>query len=167
MPRAAIAVTTRLTLRPVEPDDLVSLERTWTDPMVRRHLGGPLSPEAVAVRRAADVPRDAFTVADPAGVVLGFCYLGHYRTGDVELSYTFLPEHWGHGYAREACAAVLEHAFREDVALDRVVAVTQATNSRSRRLLGLLGMVETDRFVEFGEPQVMYAKRRAAAGGTV
>ncbi|WP_315986195.1 GNAT family N-acetyltransferase, partial [Streptomyces sp. adm13(2018)] len=30
------------------------------------------------------------------------------REGETEVSYQFLPEHWGHGYAREAVGAVVE-----------------------------------------------------------
>ncbi|MGS2618512.1 GNAT family N-acetyltransferase [Micromonospora sp. LZ34] len=86
--------------------------------------------------------------------------MGRHRTGDVELSYTFLPEHWGRGYAYEACAAVLDAAFDTDRGLARVVAVTQVVNVRSRRLLDRLAMVAVEKFVEHGEPQVMYAATR-------
>ncbi|MBZ2408627.1 hypothetical protein HX747_14430 [Streptomyces sp. L06] len=34
--------TPRLLLRPVETGDLDTFLRLWTDPVVRRHLGGPV-----------------------------------------------------------------------------------------------------------------------------
>lgn len=151
--------TERLTIAPAVPADLPALQRTWTDPLVRRHLGGPLSPEAAARRRAAADLSGTFSVR-VEGATVGFCFLGRHRTGDVELSYTFLPEHWGRGYAYEACVAVLDAAFEADRGLVRVVAVTQMVNVRSRRLLDRLGLVAVDEFVEHGEPQVMYAATR-------
>ncbi|MEU3344509.1 hypothetical protein ABZ723_05820 [Streptomyces sp. NPDC006700] len=42
--------TPRLLLRPVEPDDVPAHRRLWTDPEVRRHLGGPVPPETVRIR---------------------------------------------------------------------------------------------------------------------
>lgn len=54
-----------------------------------------------AVVRAAD------------GVLLGIVTVEPgARDGETELSYQFLPEHWGHGYAREAVAAVLDATLR-------------------------------------------------------
>ncbi|MET8336384.1 GNAT family N-acetyltransferase [Streptosporangium canum] len=90
-------------------------------------------------------------------MVTGFCDLGRTSKGDLELSCAFLPEHWGVGYAREACAAVLAWAFENVPNTDRVVAITQAANLPSIRLLESLGMIKADEFVEFGAPQVMYA----------
>ncbi|WP_371825772.1 GNAT family N-acetyltransferase [Nonomuraea turcica] len=49
-------------------------------------------------------------------------------------SYSFLPEHWGHVYAREACGAVLDWGFANIPDTDRIVAITQAANLRSVRL---------------------------------
>ncbi|MCM0675609.1 GNAT family N-acetyltransferase [Micromonospora phytophila] len=154
-----LITTERLTITPAVAGDLPTLERTWTDPLVRRHLGGPLSAEAAAARRTTEDLTGARAVR-AAGDIVGFCFLGRHRSGDTELSYTFLPEHWGRGYAHEACMAVLAAVLRTDAGPRRVVAVTQVANARSRRLLDRLGMVETGRFVEHGEPQVMYAADR-------
>ncbi|MGI5287329.1 GNAT family N-acetyltransferase [Nonomuraea polychroma] len=79
---------------------------------------------------------------------------------DLELSYSFLPEHWGHGYAREACAAVLDRGFTNIPGTERIVAVTQAANGRSARLLQVLDMVKIDEFIRFDALQVMYAACR-------
>ncbi|WP_420833627.1 GNAT family N-acetyltransferase [Salinibacterium metalliresistens] len=73
----------------------------------------------------------------------------------MELSYEFVPERWGHGFAREACVPVLRWAQREVTDGTPIIAVTQAANTRSLELLRALGMVERERFVEFGAPQVL------------
>ncbi len=55
-----------------------------------------------------------------------------------DIGFAFLPEFRGKGYAREAARATLAHA-RNDIALDRVVAIVSPGNADSLRLLGDLG----------------------------
>lgn len=80
--------------------------------------------------------------------------------GRREVFYSFLPEHWGQGYAREAVTAVVGWAFEHVPSDDpSVIAVTQEANSRSRRLLEAIGMRAISDFVEWGASQVMYSVR--------
>jgi RimJ/RimL family protein N-acetyltransferase len=53
-----------------------------------------------------------------------------------------LPQFEGHGYAREASGAVLNHA-RTDLGLRRIVAITLPENERSIGLLKRLGLQES------------------------
>ncbi|PKL97108.1 MAG: GNAT family N-acetyltransferase [Gammaproteobacteria bacterium HGW-Gammaproteobacteria-7] len=55
-----------------------------------------------------------------------------------DLGYALLPEHTGQGYAREAAAAVMQHAT-DELGIRRLLAIVNADNSRSIRLLGQLG----------------------------
>ena len=57
---------------------------------------------------------------------------------DVDIGFAFLARSRGHGYAREAAQAVLEHA-RRDLGLERVVAITLPDNLRSIGLLEKVG----------------------------
>jgi RimJ/RimL family protein N-acetyltransferase len=57
---------------------------------------------------------------------------------DVDLGYALVPEHWSRGYASEAAAAVMSYAA-EGLGLNRVVAITDAGNQGSIRLLEKLG----------------------------
>ena len=69
----------------------------------------------------------------------------------LELSYV-LPVHaWGHGYAAEACAALL--ALSDERLGEPVVLCTQVANSRSLALAARLGFTEAERFEEFGAEQ--------------
>ncbi|MEV4614277.1 GNAT family N-acetyltransferase [Kitasatospora sp. NPDC049258] len=77
-----------------------------------------------------------------------------------EVSYEFLPAHGGRGLALEAIGAVLGWAALV-VPGQLLVAVTQAANTRSRRLLENLGLAVTDRFVEYGQEQLLYTRARA------
>ncbi|MBQ0893224.1 GNAT family N-acetyltransferase [Micromonospora sp. U56] len=161
----ALARTERLVLREVRSSDLPVLERMWRDPVMRRYLGGPVSDEVVAERRVSD-HTGGLMVARCSGEIVGWCHLGRCRTGDLELSYVFLPEWWGRGYAREACVAAIGLAFDRFPDDVRLIAVTQEANLRSVRLLEALGMVRVDAFEEFDARQVMYAIDRpwAASG---
>ncbi|MBQ1072116.1 GNAT family N-acetyltransferase [Micromonospora sp. C31] len=161
----ALARTERLVLREVRSHDLSVLERMWQDPVMRRHLGGPVSDEVVAERRVGD-HTGGLMVTRSSGEFVGWCHLGRYRTGDLELSYVFLPEWWGRGYAREASAAAIGLAFDRFPDAPRLIAVAQEANVRSVRLLEALGMVRVDTFEEFAARQVMYAiDRPQAASG--
>ncbi|WP_078868548.1 GNAT family N-acetyltransferase [Streptomyces sp. NRRL B-1347] len=151
--------TERLTLRPVARPDVPHAVRLWTDPQVRRHLGGPVPADVVRARErhCVGVP-GAFAVVRHDGEVLGLVVAepdGH--DGRTEVSYQLLPEHWGHGYAREAVHAVVAWAGQAiRSAIPGVVAVTQRANTRSRHLLDTLGATAADHFVAWGEPQVLY-----------
>ena len=156
--------TRRLLLRPVEQADVPAHRRMWTDAEVRRHLGGPVDAEVVRARERLCVDaRGLLSVVRRAdGRVVGSVLLEPYaRAGRTEVSYQLLPEHWGHGYAREAVTAVAEWAQAAVPGRD-LVAVTQEANTRSRRLLEGLGAVPVEEFVEFGSPQVLYRLSAAA-----
>ncbi|MFD3535477.1 GNAT family N-acetyltransferase [Streptomyces sp. NPDC058664] len=151
--------TGRLLLRPVRDSDLDAVTRLWTDPEVRRHLGGPVIETVIRIRRRRIVGAAGFHVVVRAedGAVLGLVSVEPAaRGGETELSYQFLPEHWGRGYAREAVGAVVALTLR---GTPSVVAVTQQENHRSRRLLEAVGLEYADSFVEWDAHQVLYRRR--------
>ncbi|MGW0536944.1 GNAT family N-acetyltransferase [Streptomyces sp. NPDC003032] len=159
-PVSPVLTTARLVLRPIERADVPQLSRLWTDPEVRRHLGGPVAEDVVRERerRCVGAP-GAFTVVRARDhVVLGLVTVEPAaRQGCAEISYQLLPEHWGRGYAREAVGAAAARALASASGGTDVVAVTQEANSRSRQLLEALGARVVERFVEWGEPQVLYS----------
>ncbi|MCC3302215.1 GNAT family N-acetyltransferase [Arthrobacter sp. zg-Y895] len=68
-------------------------------------------------------------------------------SGDIEIGWHFHPDSWGKGYASEAGAAVLAHAFA--AGLPQVVAVTNPANTASMRVCGKIGLQHqssTDRY---------------------
>ncbi|MEJ8645613.1 GNAT family N-acetyltransferase [Streptomyces sp. MS1.HAVA.3] len=155
--------TDRLVLRPIERGDVATLSRLWTDTEVRRYLGGPVTGETLRAREEGCVAAfGAFSVVrvtDMAVVGLVSVEPSSRRDGRTEVSYQLLPEHWGHGYGREAVAVAVSWALGT-VTSERppeVVAVTQKTNERSRRLLESIGMRLIDTFVEWDAEQVMYS----------
>jgi RimJ/RimL family protein N-acetyltransferase len=146
-----------LVLRPPEDDDTPALVTLHTDPEARQYLGGPRSAQQAAAMFAVPIsqPFGGFVCQlGGNGVVVGTVEFLEER-GELEVSYIFGPRHWGRGYAYEALATALPWAARER-GTGTVIAVTQAANERSVRLLGRLGFAERERFMEFGAPQVLF-----------
>lgn len=73
------------------------------------------------------------------GEPIGICgLLRREQLDDADLGFAFLPRARGQGFAQEAAEATLVHA-RENLGLQRVVAIVQAENARSLALLEKLG----------------------------
>jgi RimJ/RimL family protein N-acetyltransferase len=143
--------------------DRAAFLELFASPLVRTYLGGA-RPRAELERSMPEVPgrRPGLFVAELDGVMIGMVTLdrrgrerpGHVRpeAEEAELGYLFLPRAWGHGYATEACAAVLGWVA-EVLPGEPVVLCTQTANTRALRLAATLGFTETERFEEFGAEQ--------------
>ena len=81
---------------------------------------------------------------------LGMCGLVK-REGlsDPDIGFAFLERHWGHGYAAESAAAILEHGTRV-LKLPRIVAITSPDNFGSIRVLEKIGL-KFDRLMRLTE----------------
>lgn len=79
------------------------------------------------------------------GEPVGICGLVK-REGleDADIGYAFLERHWGQGYAREAAAAVLDHA-RMVIGLPKVVAIVKPANAGSIAVLEKIGLTYVGR----------------------
>jgi RimJ/RimL family protein N-acetyltransferase len=155
--------TERLTLREPEARDRAAVIELFASTEVGIYLGGPRSRDDLE-RAVPEAPRrrPGLLVVDLEGTMIGLVTLdrrdaerpGHLRpeAGEAEIGYMFLPDAWGHGYAAEACAAVLDW-FATVGPDEPVVLCTQTANHRSMRLAGELGFTEVERFEEFGAEQ--------------
>lgn len=160
--------TDRLVLGPIDLRDSPFFFRLLGDAEVRRYLGGPVPwrrrlRQFSAYRQGA--PHVGIWIVRPRGrrQALGLIVLSPHKDGaEYEVSYQFRPTAWGQGFAREATARVVAHAF-SDTGLQRVIAETQAANAASCTLLKRLGFTEDRRLTRFGALQVLYA-RSAGAG---
>jgi len=146
-------------IEPIWESDLPQVARLYSEPQVRSFLGGPLSAQ-LASQRAAEFIQSgqAWAVRSSSGSpsLLGVVALDrHHDLEDIEVSYLFLPEHWGRGYATGAVQQLLNHAFGT-MGLRRVVAETQAANAASVRLLERLGFRQLRQVVRFGAQQSIY-----------
>lgn len=76
-----------------------------------------------------------------------------------ELGWLLAREHWGHGYAREAAAAALQHAFTV-LQRERVISLIRPQNRRSIALAEALGYRLAERIELMGGEALVYEARR-------
>lgn len=143
--------TGRLRLRRLTAGDAPFILRLLNEPSFIRHIGDRgVRTEADAAGYiekgpAASWGKNGFGLdlveLKETGEPLGIC--GLIRRDilpDVDVGYAFLPEHWSKGYALESVRAVMDHA-RSALGLGRVLAIVNADNDSSIRLLEKLGFV--------------------------
>lgn len=142
--------TDRLELRPRGPADFAACLAMDRDPEVTRHVPGPWAdPRAheafLRQRMATDWGRglgywSIFARAQPERF-LGWVFLIPAGGGgpELEIGWRLVRAAWGNGYAAEAAAPVLNHAFREPGAA-RVVAEIHRDNIASLRVALGIGM---------------------------
>jgi RimJ/RimL family protein N-acetyltransferase len=143
-----ILTTERLVLRTFRRDDLPAYAALNRDPEVVRYLGGPLSREDSdgiaewAQERHASEGIGLLAVERRSdGAFLGMCGLHHQASfpDEVEVAWRLAHAYWGQGYATEAATAWLDHALGQ-LALDRVISITDQPNLRSLAVMHRLGM---------------------------
>ncbi|WP_439026437.1 GNAT family N-acetyltransferase [Haloarchaeobius sp. DT45] len=133
----------RVSLRPLEVDDLPALRAGWNDPDVWRMLD-TVEPQAAGpfeamVERWHDDDRHVPFAIDSDGLA-GLLQVKriHWQSRICTFSYFVLPEEGGNGYATAAVDLGLEYAF-DSLGLHRVQAKTVATNEGSRCVLEKTG----------------------------
>ena len=144
------AETARLRIRPLNEDDAPFVNRLYNSAGFLRYIGDKnIRSEEDARRFLRDGPirmyRDEGVglcmVEDrETGTPLGTCGLIKRDTlEDIDIGYAFLPEFEGRGFASESARAVFEYG-RDELKLQRVVAITQGDNAGSIRVLEKLGL---------------------------
>ena len=144
--------TARLLVRAVTADDAPALAARRSDPDVARYqnwtLPFPLErAQAMATELAGlDGPTAGewwmATVCDPAsGEIFGDVVTHLSEDGrTAEIGYTFLPEHWGKGYAVEATDALIAYLFGER-GVTRVFGMLHPDNPASAMVMERCGLV--------------------------
>jgi len=171
---AVTLFTQRLTLRPFREEDLADLLAMDGDDRVMRWIGPGLPGRTRDEARQSLERMIAFAREHPglglrhasrlaAGGFVGGCGL-YPLTGsaDVEIAYRLPHACWGHGYATEMAAAVLEHGFR-DLRLVRIVGLTHPGNVSSQRVLEKIGMRAEGTAAHYGREMRVFAAHRAGA----
>jgi RimJ/RimL family protein N-acetyltransferase len=150
-------------LRGWRESDLAPWAAMNADPEVRRYLGPPLTYEQASAWALAfqdDLDRQDFGFwaleVRASGEFVGFTGLStvdeEMPFSGVEVAWRLARPAWGRGYATEAALAALEYGF-DVMRLPEVVAVTVATNVRSRAVMQRIGMTH-DPAEDFDHPDV-------------
>jgi RimJ/RimL family protein N-acetyltransferase len=151
----------RLALQPLNMSDHAVLLTHWTGPRVRRFLFDDYVLTTAQVTETIVTSQRSFamtgfglwalrTAARHAVLdssMLGTALLGtaglrpldDSEDSEIEIVYSLEPERWGHGYAVEAAAAILDYAFGV-VGLARVIAEIDRDNAASEAVVRRLGM---------------------------
>jgi RimJ/RimL family protein N-acetyltransferase len=144
------APTRRLRFRAWAEDDIDAVHELYGDPEVMRWVGGGPSRDLDHSRRRLDwlVAHERthgfglWAVEEhSSGEVVGDCgvVLVEGSGPEIEIAYKLVRSRWGRGYATEAAAATLSHAF-ERLALAELVAFAFPENRASRAVLEKIGM---------------------------
>ncbi len=160
--------TPRLYLRQFTPDDFDDLYRIYSDSEVMKYVSeGVRNREETAADLfgiIADWEKHAFglwTVINKQNNQLigdgGLRFLG--KTPEVEVGYVLAKAYWGKGLASEVAAASLKYGF-EVLKLDKIVAVADAENITSRRVMEKVGMKYQHNFYYRNRDRVYYAIAR-------
>ncbi|MEG4580855.1 GNAT family N-acetyltransferase [Microcoleus sp. MON1_C5] len=140
--------TARLYLRQFTPDDLDELYRIYSDSEVMKYLSeGVRNREETAAdlfQIIADWEKHAFglwAVVNKQNNQLigdgGLRFLS--KTPEVEVGYVLAKAYWGKGLASEVAAASIKYGF-EVLNLEKIIAVADAENIASRRVMEKRGM---------------------------
>ncbi|SDH05317.1 GNAT family N-acetyltransferase [Klenkia brasiliensis] len=128
-------------------DDLARLADLYSRPEVLRWLSGPPSGGVAALVgrwrevHAADPRAGCWAVQPVAGGPVAGTLLFKplpNGVGEFEVGWHLHPDSWGHGYATEAAAAVVQRAFEDG--LPEVYAVVRPGNEPSMAVCRRLGM---------------------------
>lgn len=162
--------TERLVLRQRAASDVDAMAAMDADPEVMRYIGTVPDPAA----HRAELETWIDDSEDPPGLGGWSVFLKDAPTHflgwivlypldgwepDVEIGWRFVRAAWGNGYASEAARAVMVHGFR-DVGLERIVAVLDPANERSRRVCQKLGMSAAGMRHAYGADCALYVKLR-------
>lgn len=145
--------TERLTLRYLEMSDAEFILGLLNEPSFHRYIGDK------GVRTLDDAreyirsgPRASYeengfglycTEITADHTPIGICGLvKRPQLDDPDVGFAFLPAFWSRGYATEAAAAVLRYG-REDLEIERIVAITSPDNDASARVLVKIGLGES------------------------
>lgn len=137
--------TKRLRLRPLCDDDLGLLHQIFSDPQAMRYWDRPAWDDidrtrALLAALMQDAPDEHLEYAvELDGICIG--RVGMWKRW--EIGYIFAPDHWGHGYATESVAALIDDIWRRFPQADRLTAEIDPRNTGSARLLNKLGFTLT------------------------
>ncbi|EKN42484.1 hypothetical protein N452_10960 [Clostridium botulinum A2 117] len=154
--------TNRCKMGKVQDSDYEKIKELYTDEKVRKFLGGIVSNE-----KFNSSFNDMLTCDDNSfywvvrlkdnNEVIGLASLDKHHDGlSTEVSYQFMPQYWGYGYAEEVVRRIIDYAF-DELIIKKIVAETQSANKASYKLLKKVGMSLEQIVSRFGTEQYIFS----------
>ncbi|MFT3823228.1 MAG: GNAT family N-acetyltransferase [Chitinophagaceae bacterium] len=84
------------------------------------------------------------------------------NTEEIQLGYALFPEHWGQGFATESTQGGITYVF-EQLKLPYVVAVTEAANIASQKVLLNTGFAENSTYERGGKQLKKFIKHNSTS----
>lgn len=136
-------------LRTITPDDYPFLLEYGNDPAIRHGVPAPTPISEADLVEFIEDDHSVQFLACRAGTPVGFVFLFDIDQSrdHAEIGYWIAPDEQGNGYATEAAALCLEHAF-DDRGLHKVLARVFEHNDASMRVLETLGFQQEGRLRE-------------------
>ena len=142
--------TERLLLRPFTTDDASFILILLNEPSFLRYIGDKKVRTLEDARQylsngpVASYQRNGYGLLlvelKETNTAIGMCgLLKRDELPDADIGFAFLPDYWNQGFAFEAAAAVMKDA-REQLRLDRILAIVNPDNYASMKLLERLGL---------------------------
>ncbi|MDU4891421.1 MAG: GNAT family N-acetyltransferase [Clostridium sp.] len=156
--------TKRCIVQNLKEDDYDDVKLLYFSNKVREFLGGVISNERYNsnFKEMIDSKEDALYWVirlKNTNDFIGLVSIDTHHDGvHKELSYQFLPDYWGNGYALEVIRKVLDFISRE-LNIKNVVSETRVENKASCRLLNSLGMKVVDKVCRFNAEQYIFSLR--------
>ncbi len=135
-----MVVTERLVLRRYKKEDLQDLYEYLSDmEVVEYEPYKPLTLNETKENLEWRIGTDEMIAVEikDSHKMIGNVYMGKREFDSLEIGYVFHRNYWGHGYAAEACKALIQQAFSNGI--HRIYAECDPQNIRSWKLLDALG----------------------------
>jgi RimJ/RimL family protein N-acetyltransferase len=155
--------TERLAVRPYTMDDLDYVCSLNGNPEIMQYIRPAQTPEQSreflqkvisAYSEQPGIGRwGMFSI--PSGEFVGsFAIIPVENTGELQLGYALLKEHWGKGYASESVRGGINYAF-DDLDLTEIAGITFPANISSQKVLLKNGFIFNKTFME-GDKELFY-----------
>ncbi|WP_368505143.1 GNAT family N-acetyltransferase [Alkalihalophilus sp. As8PL] len=154
--------TERCFVRTFQKSDYIDVKKLYVNEEVRKFLGGTRQENSIEVvldEMLNSSPNSYYWVVREKHTdsFIGLVSIDPHHDGIYyEISYQFLPNWWGKGYATEVVQLLIRYGLNE-LKLSKVIAETQTANTSSCRLLERLGMELEQTINRFDAEQAIYS----------
>ncbi|MDX5476316.1 MAG: GNAT family N-acetyltransferase [Bacillaceae bacterium] len=155
--------TERCYINTLREPDYIEVKELYENEEVRKYLGGIRSENSFKevfeeMLNSAGEGSYYWIVRDKySDKFVGLVSLDPHHEGvHLEISYQFLPNWWGKGYAKEVVTWIVNYALNE-LKQSKVLAETQTANKSSCILLEKIGMKLERKVNRFGAEQAIYS----------